>query len=300
MYASFGGREAGDISAWLDAIAGRLAGLDPTAECQAAIWGRSMGAAIAMRAAAVDRRIAALVLESPMVDLDASVATLLRKRGLRFTRILARMITRRAGRIAGVPLHRPTPVDVAPRVACRTLIVHGSDDWIVPQADVRRLAGAFPTLPRRIEVPGAGHSNVVGTGGEVLVGRIAEFLDEDFGGGRVTLMQEPYFPEKAVAILRAARYDSAARPSLELISGSFIWWDEDYLEFAGTCRGLGCRAYQEPIRFRTSIIMGSPDESCRRGWEELQRACPEWPGFRPERRSESLRAELERQLSEEY
>ena len=34
-------------------------------------------------------------------------------------------------------------------------------------------------------------------------------------------------------------------------------------------------------------------------WEELQQACPEWPGFRPERRSESLRAELERQLAEE-
>jgi uncharacterized protein len=117
------------------------------------------------------------VLESPMVDLDTSVAALLRKRGLRFTAMLARLITRRAGRIAGVPLHRPTPVDVAPRVACPALIVHGADDWLVPQADVRRLADAFPMPPRRIEVPGAGHSNVVGTGGEELVGRIVEFLD---------------------------------------------------------------------------------------------------------------------------
>ncbi len=91
MYASFGGREAGDISAWLDAIAG----LHPTPAFEAALWGRSMGAAIAMRAAVADRRIAALVLESPMVDLEASVATLLRKRGLRCTRVLAQLITRR-------------------------------------------------------------------------------------------------------------------------------------------------------------------------------------------------------------
>ena len=43
--------------------------------------------------------------------------------------------------------------------------------------EARRLADAFPVPPRRIEVPGAGHSNVVGTGGEELVRRIAEFLD---------------------------------------------------------------------------------------------------------------------------
>jgi alpha-beta hydrolase superfamily lysophospholipase len=177
MVASFGGREAGDVSAWLDAIAGRLGGLDATA----ALWGRSMGAAIAMRAAVADRRVAALVLESPMVDLDTSVAALLRKRGLRFTRILAGLITRRAGRIAGVPLRRPRPLDVAPRVTCPTLIVHGADDWLVPHTDVRRLADAFSTPPHRIEIPGAGHSNVVGTGGQELVDRIAEFLDRATG-----------------------------------------------------------------------------------------------------------------------
>ena len=114
MYASFGGREAGDIRAWLDAIAGRLAALDREAPLCAALWGRSIGAAIATRAAVVDNRIAALVLESPMVDLDAAVATLLRKRGLRFTGLLARLITQRAGRIAGVPLSRPRPVERCP------------------------------------------------------------------------------------------------------------------------------------------------------------------------------------------
>jgi beta-lactamase superfamily II metal-dependent hydrolase/alpha-beta hydrolase superfamily lysophospholipase len=176
LYASFGGREAGDVSAWLDAIAGRLAGNDGA--IRFAIWGRSMGAAIALRAAADDRRIGALVLESPMVDLDESVAGLLRKRGLRFTGVLARLITRRAARIAGVPLARPRPVDVARQATGRTLIVHGAEDWLVTPAAIRRLADAFPSPPDRIEVAGAGHSNVVGTGGQELIGRIADFLDE--------------------------------------------------------------------------------------------------------------------------
>ena len=60
---------------------------------------------------------------------------------------------------------------------CGTLIVHGTDDWLTPPADITRLAGAFSTPPDRIEVPGAGHSNVIGTGGAELLRRIAEFLD---------------------------------------------------------------------------------------------------------------------------
>ena len=114
--------------------------------------------------------ISALVLESPMVDLDASVAGLLRKRGLRFTGLLARRITRRAGRIAGVSLAQPRPVDIASRVTCRTLIVHGTDDWLIPPGEITRLAHAFSPPTERVEVAGAGHSKVVGTGGAELSG----------------------------------------------------------------------------------------------------------------------------------
>jgi hypothetical protein len=113
-------------------------------------------------------------------------------------------------------------------------------------------------------------------------------------------MAEPYFPEKAIAVLRGARFDPASRPGLELLSGSLLWDDEAYLAFVSVCREYGCTAYWEPLAFRSSLIRGQPDESCRRGWEELWRACPEWPGFRPERWSESLRAEFERQLAQEW
>src|SRR5436190_1367383 len=75
------------------------------------LWGRSMGAAIALRAAAENPVVRALVLESPMVDLDEAVAVWLRKRRLPFPRPLARLITRRAGRLAGVSLTRPRALD---------------------------------------------------------------------------------------------------------------------------------------------------------------------------------------------
>lgn len=177
LHASFGGHEAMDVSAWLDAISARVGVPGRADPFQAALWGRSMGAAIAMRAAERDDRIAVLVLESPMVDLDRSVARLLRKRKLRATGLLARLITARAGRIAGVSLRRPRPLDVAPRLKAPALILHGTDDWLVPADEVRRLAGSFPQPPERIEIPGAGHSNVIATGGDELIARVAGFLD---------------------------------------------------------------------------------------------------------------------------
>ncbi len=177
-HASFGGREAADVSTWLDALTDRVSALDPTLSFQPVLWGRSMGAAIAVRNAAEDDRPTALVLESPMVDLDSSVESILRSRRLPFARLLARLITGRANKLAGVALNRPRPIDLAPRVASATLVVHGTLDTLVPIDDARRLADAFASPPRWLDVPGAGHINVVAVGGDELLDRISAFLDE--------------------------------------------------------------------------------------------------------------------------
>ncbi len=174
-FASFGGREAGDVRVWLDTLAagpGRARRLLPV------LWGRSMGAAIAVRAAAEDSRIQALVLESPMVDLDLAMAVWFRNRRFPCAHLLARLVTRRAGRLAGVSLTRPRPLEVAPRVHRPVLIVHGSDDTLVTSREARRLAAAFPNPPGFIEIPGAGHADVVAIGGDALLERILQFLQE--------------------------------------------------------------------------------------------------------------------------
>jgi alpha-beta hydrolase superfamily lysophospholipase len=137
-----------------------------------------MGAAIAVRTAAEEPRLAALVLESPMVELDESMAIVLARRKIPFARLMARLITRRAGKLAGVPIHAPRPIDSVPSVNCPTLIVHGGNDTVVAIDEARRLADAFPTRPLWIEVPDARHTDVVDQGGEELLNQIAEFLNQ--------------------------------------------------------------------------------------------------------------------------
>jgi len=174
---SFGGREAGDAHAWLDALADRAGQGSPVVA-----WGRSMGAAVAVRAASADPRIAALILEAPYPDLADAVAAVLRRLRVPLARAWAGPMLRRAGRLAGVSLATPRPIDVAPSVRVPVLILHGSADPLVPLAAARRLAAAFPGLAEVVEVAGAKHQDVFEVGGAELVGRVADFLGRAAGG----------------------------------------------------------------------------------------------------------------------
>jgi pimeloyl-ACP methyl ester carboxylesterase len=169
-FVTFGGREVADLRGWVDLVASRL---DPGA--RVALWGRSMGGANAVRAAASDDRIAALVLEAPDPDLAQTLARLLRSR--RLPGSLARPMLRRAGRLARVPVGRSVPMLLAPKLSIPACVIHGADDPLVPSSEARRLANAFARPALFLEVPGARHSDVFEVGGPELAATIVAFLE---------------------------------------------------------------------------------------------------------------------------
>ena len=170
--ASFGARESIDLSNWIDVLTPR-AGHSP----RFAAWGRSMGASTALKTAATDPRIQALILEAPYRDLRPAVANVLKRLRIPLAGGFARLILLRARLLAGISLDQPRPTDLAPKVTVPVLILHGDLDLIAPIADARKLAEAFPKPAEIVEVIGAGHANVVGMGGDVLMDRLGAFLD---------------------------------------------------------------------------------------------------------------------------
>ncbi len=168
--ASFGGRESNDLKLWLDHIPTRMD--EPIRSM--VVWGRSMGAAVAMQGATEDVRISALVLESPFANLESTVAHLLRR--YRVPTFLARSVVRRAEQLAGVPLADPPPIELAARIEQPIVLLHGADDRLVPVAEVRRIRDACKGPATLIEVPGAGHANIVGIGGEELLNKVTAEL----------------------------------------------------------------------------------------------------------------------------
>jgi hypothetical protein len=103
------------------------------------------------------------------------------------------------------------------------------------------------------------------------------------------------FPEAALAILRQARFDANASHQFEIMSGGFAWSDERLAEVAPICTPQDNWSFRILMGYRASLTRDAPREELRAPWDQLLRECPDWPGFRPERRSPTLAAELERE-----
>jgi hypothetical protein len=106
-------------------------------------------------------------------------------------------------------------------------------------------------------------------------------------------MHEMLFPDEALAILREAQWDPFASRSYEIMSGGFRWSDECWGDVTPICMEQGSWAFRYVLGYRAWLIRGVPREELRLPWDQLLRACPEWPGFRPERCSPTLAGELQ-------
>jgi hypothetical protein len=102
--------------------------------------------------------------------------------------------------------------------------------------------------------------------------------------------------DKIAPKLNRLAADPKARVSYELMSGSLVWSDE-----LPPVEGLEPEEVWSlrPVwRYRSSVILGSPEEKHRSQWEQAQQLFPLWPGFRPERQSNQWQ-EFLRQSAEE-
>jgi hypothetical protein len=125
--------------------------------------------------------------------------------------------------------------------------------------------------------------------------RIAHLLPDDFCRAWLDVARR-YADGQARRRDLAAVHDPAARRGLECLSTSFHWSDEGLPQAMRLCLNHGSRAIFYAMVFRTSLIKGEPIEEYRRTWEQLWAACPEWPGFRPERSSTDLLPAWQRAL----
>jgi hypothetical protein len=119
-------------------------------------YGESLGCAV-VTALAVDHPPAGLLLRSPFVDLAAVGSH-------HYPVLPVRLLLRD---------RYPVAEQVA-RVRVPTTVVLGTADTIVPPDQSRRVAAAAAALHRLVEVPGAGHNDLVLLDGAVVVDAVVE------------------------------------------------------------------------------------------------------------------------------
>ena len=132
--------------------------LDRVATRPIVLMGTSLGAAIALQAAAVDRRVAAVVAVSPFSDLRTAAIE-------RAPWFASKGNIAEAFRLAEAEgkfrVDDASPVAAAPRIAAPTLLIHGAKDDETPAAHSQRIFAALHDPKRLILVPNADHNHVI-------------------------------------------------------------------------------------------------------------------------------------------
>lgn len=83
--------------------------------------------------------------------------------------------------------------------------------------------------------------------------------------------------------------DPGAKVFYDILADALVWSDEKPHP-AEDDRPLSPSCLRAVWHYRTSLILGRPDERCRVHWEEAQRLFPDWPGFAAIRRHPDLAA----------
>jgi len=167
-------RTVGDAGRDLEAAIDLAAARRPDAEID--VVGFSMGAAVAILVAAQDERVARVVADSPFADLRGVVRAA--AVGMHVPPVpLVDLVDHVTGLRYGYRFAQVQPVQVVDRIPPRPLLlVHGTDDTVIPVEHAHRLAAAAGPRARLEIVPGVGHCGAYFADRPGYIAHIAEFL----------------------------------------------------------------------------------------------------------------------------
>ncbi len=105
--------------------------------------------------------------------------------------------------------------------------------------------------------------------------------------------------EKFAEYFSVLVYDPDAQRSLHLQCSSFYWADE-MPKFVDDGYDASIRHFMlYLLSYRRMLMYGADVPAFEPLWNRLKELCPEWPGFRVERRHPSLIPELEMETNQE-
>jgi alpha-beta hydrolase superfamily lysophospholipase len=137
------------------------------------LFGQSLGAAIALQAAAIDPRVTTVVAAETFSDLR-SIAT--ERAPFFFTPGVIRRGLAMAETLGAFVVDDVSPLKAAAALTIPVLLIHGDADVSTPPEHSRRVEGALAGPKRLILVPGAGHSQSLR--GEAVWMEIEQWIDQ--------------------------------------------------------------------------------------------------------------------------
>jgi pimeloyl-ACP methyl ester carboxylesterase len=168
-YCTFGYHEKKDVMALIDKIK------HDAPETEITLLGVSMGAAIAIQTAAMDKRVNRVIAVAPFYDLfSIALDHQKRKIGTK-SKILLKLVLKRAEHIADFRVSEVSPAKDIQRIDVPILIVHGENDRSVRREYPEKLKKLSKNARLEI-IPNAGHVDVLEKGGQTYLEQLVEFI----------------------------------------------------------------------------------------------------------------------------
>ena len=132
--------------------------LDAAGAKRAVLFGSSLGAAVALQAAAVDPRVIGVIAQSSFADLPSIVRD---RAPWYLPEAYVTAAIARAGQLAGFAPSEASPVASAAHIRVPVLLIHGAADDETPSQHSQLIYAALAGPKRLLLVPGAGHNDVL-------------------------------------------------------------------------------------------------------------------------------------------
>jgi hypothetical protein len=177
-YCTYGFHEKHDLSIVLDYLKSRT----DSNIGRIGVFGTSMGAAVALQAAALDPRIDAVVAEASFTDLRTIMVDY-QKRIIKLPwHFLRNLAMSRSQKLAGFKARYVSPIHAVRHVEKPVLFIHGTDDTRI-RAEYSRALYHNANQPKELLLIHKGdHTDLLNVGGSEYEQRIVEFFERNLPG----------------------------------------------------------------------------------------------------------------------
>lgn len=177
-YCTYGFFEKHDLSIIIDYLGNR----SDLRVGKIGVFGTSMGAAVALQAAAIDRRIEAIVAEASFTDLRTVVVDYQRRIMKLPWHFLRNLAMSRSQKLAGFKARFVSPIHSVQHVHKPIFFIHGTDDTRI-RTEYSKVLYENANQPKDLLLVHRGdHTNLLNVGGSEYEERIVAFFRKHLGG----------------------------------------------------------------------------------------------------------------------
>ena len=143
-----------------------------------ALFGSSMGAAVAVQVAAIDKRVAALVAESGFATLRTIFDDYQRRMIKLPWHYLRNIVIKRSEYMAHFKANAVSPLEAVKEISVPIFILHGTGDNLITYTYSEKVYEQANQPKELWLIPGAKHNDMAEVGGKEYESRILDFLEK--------------------------------------------------------------------------------------------------------------------------